>query len=68
MERRTEIIDKVTSYLKKIYPGSATASEIAKALGIEACSASPWISSLLADRQIEVSGKKGRSSLYRLKH
>jgi len=67
MERQTVIVDKVTGYLKKIYPKSATASEIAKALGIQACSADPWISSMLANRQIEVTGKRGRSNLFRLK-
>jgi len=67
MERRTEIVDKVTGYLKKIYPKSATASQIAKAIGIESCSTNPWISSLLANRQIELAGKKGHSNLYKLK-
>jgi predicted transcriptional regulator with HTH domain len=67
MERRTELADRIVKYLAKIYPKSATLAEIAKALRMHSCSADPWISSLLANRQIEVLGKKGRSNTYRLK-
>jgi predicted transcriptional regulator with HTH domain len=67
MERRTELADRIEKYLSKIHPKSATLSEIAKALRIQSCSADSWISSLVANRQIEISGKRGRSNLYRLK-
>jgi len=67
MERRTELADRIVDYLGKIYPKSATALEIAKALRMQSCSANPWISSLMANREIEIVGKKKRSNLYRLK-
>jgi len=67
MERQTKLADKIVEYLEKIYPKSATISEIAKALRMQSCSANPWLSSLLANRQIETVGRKGRSNLYRLK-
>jgi len=67
MERRTEFAERIVEYLRKIHPRSATLSEIAKALRMQSCSADPWISSLVANRQIEISGKKGQSNLYRLK-
>ncbi|MGA2239179.1 MAG: hypothetical protein ABSG74_08205 [Candidatus Bathyarchaeia archaeon] len=67
MERRTELAERIVEYLRKIHPKSATLSEIAKALHLQSCSADPWISSLVANRQIEIAGKKGRSNQYRLK-
>jgi predicted transcriptional regulator with HTH domain len=67
MERRTDLAERIEEYLRKIYPKSATLSEIAKALHMQSCSADPWISSLVANRQIEMLRKKGRSNLYRFK-
>jgi predicted transcriptional regulator with HTH domain len=67
MAVRTELVDKIIRYLRKIYPRAATASLISKESGVASCSADSWISSLLADRTIEIVGKKGRSNLYRLK-
>jgi len=67
MGRRVEVVDSIIHYLRKIYPKAATASQISKEVGFESCTTNPWISSLLADRVIEIVAKKGRSNLYRLR-
>jgi len=67
MQTRTEYAKRIIDYLEGIYPEPANMSEISKALGIRACSLNPWMQTLVANRDVEIIGKKGKSSLYRLR-
>ena len=65
MSPRAEIGRQIIEYLKRIYPKTATVSDISRATRLQSCSVHPWLSTLLADRDVEIAGKKGRSNLYR---
>ena len=65
MNPRPEIGQRILDCVKEAYPESRTLREISKAVGIQSCSVHPWIDTLLSSRDIEISGKKGRSNLYR---
>jgi hypothetical protein len=60
MTTSTDPADKILEYLKSIYPKSATKEEILKKLGMRGCSEGTWFQTLLASRDIEVTGKKYR--------
>ena len=65
MPSGTDIAQSIVNYLKKIYPKSATKSEIFSEIGISGCVGESWIKTLVTAREIEVVGKKGRYNLYR---
>ena len=67
MRSGTEYAKKIVEYLEAIYPERATMSEISKALGIKSCSLNPWMQTLVASKDVEITGKKGRSNLYGLR-
>lgn len=66
MSPKVEIGQQIVDYLERIYPEAATVSDISGAVGLQSCSVHPWLSTLVANRNIETVGKKGRSNLYRL--
>ena len=64
MPRKTTYAKRIVDYLEEIYPETATMSEISKALEIKSCSLNPWMQTLVANRDVEIKGKKGSSNLY----
>jgi len=67
MKTRTEYAKRIIDYLEGIYPEPANMSQISKALRISACSLNPWMQTLVANRDVEIVEKKGKSNLYRLR-
>jgi len=57
----------VIGYINKIYPREITGNEICEALGLSNCTVQRALQTLVARGEIEISGKRGRSNLYRYK-
>jgi len=56
---------KILDYLKSIYPRAETKREICSSTRVSYCTVGKWLRTLVADRKVEICGKKGRCNLYR---
>ena len=64
MKKGADIGEAIVAYLKKIHPRSATKAEIFSGIGVSGCAGESWLETVVAGREVKISGKKGNYNLY----